>query len=282
MYTFRKEIIMLYFKLDKLMDERNLSINKVSSETKISRPALTAMYNNESRGVQFETLEKLMEYLNVSLDELVGERIDQNMFIFKTTVSKENLIKAENDDIEAREDGYIEVKPSQALPYDAVLMENEKIGKKFNFVVYPIDNIGQNSPYPFKQEKKITTLLIAFYRTDEHGKKLEIGDINTFLGNLNTDASISLCQHIFDSWFSIYKSLKKEAENVLSDFLLFDIGIMEKKTRIPLIAKVEKKAKGSGVLLNFDTFKNESKIRGNDKYSSSLEFKEIPGDMQIP
>ena len=42
---------MLYFKLDKLMDERNLSINKVSSETKISRPALTAMYNNESRGV---------------------------------------------------------------------------------------------------------------------------------------------------------------------------------------------------------------------------------------
>ena len=70
-----------------------------------------------------------MEYLNVSLDELVGERIDQNMFIFKTTVSKENLIKAENDDIEAREDGYIEVKPSQALPYDAVLMENEKSEK---------------------------------------------------------------------------------------------------------------------------------------------------------
>lgn len=279
---FRKESTMLYFKLDKLMDERNLSINKVSSETKISRPALTAMYNNESRGVQLETLEKLMEYLNVSLDELIGERIEQNMFIFKTTHSKEYLIKAENGELEVRGDGFIEVKPSKTLPYEAVLMENGKIGERFNFAIHPIDNTVQTSPYLPKQEKKITALLIAFYRTDKQGEQLEASDINSFLGNLNTDAAINLSQHIFNSWLSVYKKIKTEAENELSDFLLFDIGLIGKKTRIPLIARVEKKNKASGVLLNFDVFKKESKIRGNDKYSSSLEFKEIPSNMKIP
>ncbi|MDT2687110.1 helix-turn-helix transcriptional regulator [Enterococcus gallinarum] len=273
---------MLYFKLDKIMDKRKLSINKVSSETKISRPALTAMYNNESRGVQFETLEKLMEYFKVPLEELIGDKINKNLFIFKTITSKENLVKAENGELESRDDGFVEVKPSQTLPYDAVLMENEKIGDKFSFVVYPIDNLGQSSPLLFKQEKRITTLLIAFYRADENGKKVEISDINTFLGNLNTEAAITLAQNIFNSWFSIYRLLKKESEIAFSDFLLFDIGLMGRKTRIPLIAKVEKKNKGFGILLNFDTFKKESKIQGNDKYSSSLEFKEIPGDMQIP
>ena len=64
---------MLYFKLDKIMDDRGLNINKVSSETKISRPSLTAIYNNESRGVQFDTLEKLMKYLNVHLNDLNEE-----------------------------------------------------------------------------------------------------------------------------------------------------------------------------------------------------------------
>lgn len=264
------------------MDKRKLSINKVSSETKISRPALTAMYNNESRGVQFETLEKLMEYFKVPLEELIGDKINKNLFIFKTITSKENLVKAENGELESRDDGFVEVKPSQTLPYDAVLMENEKIGDKFSFVVYPIDNLGQSSPLLFKQEKRITTLLIAFYRADENGKKVEISDINTFLGNLNTEAAITLAQNIFNSWFSIYRLLKKESEIAFSDFLLFDIGLMGRKTRIPLIAKVEKKNKGFGILLNFDTFKKESKIQGNDKYSSSLEFKEIPGDMQIP
>lgn len=48
------------------MDDRGLNINKVSSETKISRPSLTIIYNNESRGVQFDTLEKLMKYLNIT------------------------------------------------------------------------------------------------------------------------------------------------------------------------------------------------------------------------
>ena len=79
---------MLYFKLDKIMDDRGLNINKVSSETKISRPSLTAIYNNESRGVQFDTLEKLMKYLNVHLNDLIEETKETATLKFENSISK--------------------------------------------------------------------------------------------------------------------------------------------------------------------------------------------------
>lgn len=84
---------MLYFNLKEILLKRNLTINKVSAETKISRPALTAMYNNESKGVQLETLEKLMDYLDVPLNELIKDREEDNTMIFTNETLFENAIK---------------------------------------------------------------------------------------------------------------------------------------------------------------------------------------------
>ena len=54
-----------------LLAERGLKITKVSSDTGISRTTLTSLANNNSQGVQFDTLNSLCTYLRVTPDELL-------------------------------------------------------------------------------------------------------------------------------------------------------------------------------------------------------------------
>ena len=56
---------MLLSNLKVLLAERKLTISKVSLDTSISRTTLTALANNSGTGIQFETLDKLCQYLNV-------------------------------------------------------------------------------------------------------------------------------------------------------------------------------------------------------------------------
>ena len=49
-----------------ILGQKQLKITKVSNDTKISRPALTALYYNTSNGIQFETLDKLCKYLKIT------------------------------------------------------------------------------------------------------------------------------------------------------------------------------------------------------------------------
>ncbi|BCA84934.1 hypothetical protein EsVE80_04570 [Enterococcus saigonensis] len=280
---------MLYFKLDKIMDERKLSINKVSSEADISRPALTAMYNNDSKGVQFETLEKLMKYLNVSLGDLIGEKKEQNIFSFKPTVSIKGIIAAEKTKTDSESNnGFVQVLPSRTLPYDAILLENGTLGEKFNFAITPVDNyknISKSTSYlqgKAESPNLITSLLITFYRADGKGKQKNVSDINAFLGKLNTEATVLMVESIFKSWLSVYKLLNNNYKNELSELLLIDINLIGNKTRIPLVAKTNKNSKSSDVSLDFSMFKASSKLKGNDTYSSHLEFKEIPENVKMP
>lgn len=48
-----------------LLAERNLTISKVCEDTGISRTTLTALCSNKSKGIQFDTLDTLCNYLNV-------------------------------------------------------------------------------------------------------------------------------------------------------------------------------------------------------------------------
>ena len=54
-----------------LLAQRNLKITKVSTDTGISRTTLTALANNRGVGVQFDTLDTLCRYLNVTVDQLL-------------------------------------------------------------------------------------------------------------------------------------------------------------------------------------------------------------------
>lgn len=55
-----------------LLAERNLKITLVSNETGISRTTLTSLANNYSKGIQFETLNTLCNYLKVTPNQLLS------------------------------------------------------------------------------------------------------------------------------------------------------------------------------------------------------------------
>lgn len=61
---------MLIPNLSVLLAERRLTISKVSSDTGISRTTLTALSGRAARGIQFDTLNALCQYLRVTPNEL--------------------------------------------------------------------------------------------------------------------------------------------------------------------------------------------------------------------
>lgn len=62
---------MIMFNLAEIMKERNISINKLSTETKINRASLTSIANNDSKMIQLSTIETLLNYLKIPLNEFV-------------------------------------------------------------------------------------------------------------------------------------------------------------------------------------------------------------------
>jgi len=61
---------MLIPNLSVLLAERRLTISRVSQDTGISRTTLTALSGRSARGIQFDTLNRLCQYLRVTPDTL--------------------------------------------------------------------------------------------------------------------------------------------------------------------------------------------------------------------
>lgn len=262
---------MLYFKLDKIMDKKGLTINKVSSEANISRPALTAMYNNESKGAQFETLEKLMKYLDVNLSDLIGEKSSENIFAFRPSFNKEEISKIEKMNLKNRKDHFIEYKPSDYITFEGVLIEEEKTGEKFNFVIVPT----------FNEYDEIAILMVAFYRSDSQGNTFETKDIDSFFDKLTVGAIANILEAVFYDWLELYNSIDG-VESKLSDILLFDIVVVHSKKRMAAVAQIDKKKRGSGVHINFEIFRSTRQDMGSKNYSNKLRVKQIPENIKIP
>ena len=63
---------MIRCNLNTLLAERGLRISKVVNDTHVSRPTLTSIVQNNGKGIQFETLNTLCNYLNVTPCEFFG------------------------------------------------------------------------------------------------------------------------------------------------------------------------------------------------------------------
>lgn len=62
---------MIIFRLNRIMERKNLTIQDVHELTGISRNTISQMVNKEPKGIQFETLDKLLTKLDVSVNELI-------------------------------------------------------------------------------------------------------------------------------------------------------------------------------------------------------------------
>lgn len=63
---------MIFCNLSVLLAERRKKISMVSFETGISRTTLTALSNNNFKGIQTETLNTLCNYLNVTVNDIIS------------------------------------------------------------------------------------------------------------------------------------------------------------------------------------------------------------------
>ena len=62
---------MIYSKLSNLMKRKRLTITKLANDTGISRTTLTSLFHNTGNGIQFDTLNVLCKYFNISINELL-------------------------------------------------------------------------------------------------------------------------------------------------------------------------------------------------------------------
>ncbi|MEN3130820.1 helix-turn-helix transcriptional regulator [Bacillus cereus] len=68
---------MITCNLKKVLFEKNLRITKVSKDTGISRTTLTALVNQTNEGIRLDTLNKLLNYLQVGVEELITYHRDE-------------------------------------------------------------------------------------------------------------------------------------------------------------------------------------------------------------
>ncbi len=93
-----------------LLAERNIKISEVSKRTGISRTTLTALAQNQSKGIQFDTFDTLCSYLNVKPNALFTQELFEYDFVVsEITDHKDHFdveliteIKYSNEYIESR------------------------------------------------------------------------------------------------------------------------------------------------------------------------------------
>lgn len=62
---------MIKIHLSKLLGERKMKISDLSNATGLHRNGLSRLYNEDTDGIKFETLEKICKALDCKLEELL-------------------------------------------------------------------------------------------------------------------------------------------------------------------------------------------------------------------
>lgn len=73
-----------------ILAERGIKITDLAEKTKLSRTTLTQLYYNQGKGIQFETLEKICDYLNITPGELL-KYVDFKILIDEAIKNSETL-----------------------------------------------------------------------------------------------------------------------------------------------------------------------------------------------
>lgn len=71
---------MIYCRLKELMEVKNITQTEIIDATGITRPTLIQLMNNDSNGIKFSTIEKLCDFLNVSMNELIARESNLEKF----------------------------------------------------------------------------------------------------------------------------------------------------------------------------------------------------------
>lgn len=75
-----------------LLAERNMKISELSKRTGISRTTLTALAQNQSKGIQFDTFDTLCNYLKITPNDLfIQERFEYDFSVIEINKKESTL-----------------------------------------------------------------------------------------------------------------------------------------------------------------------------------------------
>jgi DNA-binding Xre family transcriptional regulator/predicted metallopeptidase len=224
-------IILIRCNLSILMAERGLNISDVSKDTGISRTTLTSLFHNQSKGIQFDTLETLCNYLQVSISELLTriyvkiralyiEEIEEKIYRAPITLSLE--------DIEIMDDIYIQVFESKIWPETVVkIYATQKIKELFQEkTLFNLEQVFKDSfVWPYSKELRIynikTTTVEVYYELPPYIIDIER---NNFYKETNELINIIMdelgIENVTDSFRDIVRTmLAKLGKEETEDFL---------------------------------------------------------------
>lgn len=148
---------MLKFNLAQLLAARNMSISALSSKTGISRKTYSQLANNESKGIQLNTLEAIIRELDCKVEDVITTGQDEAMVMFRLsdhtanqgiTISCLTLANADSDN-ETMFNALLNV-TATATPNGNVLS-----------YIYPITKIVDDIKFPDEHDKIIAIVANA-------------------------------------------------------------------------------------------------------------------------
>lgn len=163
---------MLRCNLSVLLAERNLKITQVSKDTGISRTTLTALINNRSQGIQFDTINTLCNYLKITPDKLMSylpleiEISDIDILGGEILKLDLNIIKNSNSTICPLTGlcGFIFEDSTELLTCDDF---SNPSNKKYNLIIsiFLIDSETNYEEYELIEVKRKNQILINAFNT---------------------------------------------------------------------------------------------------------------------
>ena len=84
---------MLILNLKEIMDMKKETIQDVYEGTGISRNTISQLYNGKSKGIQFLTLTKLVNYLDIAPEEMFIEASNYKDLRFDVDFNSENIVQ---------------------------------------------------------------------------------------------------------------------------------------------------------------------------------------------
>ncbi|MDT2524933.1 MULTISPECIES: helix-turn-helix domain-containing protein [Enterococcus] len=226
--------MMLKFNLKSILEEKDISISQLAKDTDISRPSISAIYNNTSKSVNIDFLDRIMKYLEVSLSELVIE--EENIIavhFYKTRT--DNLPSCTLEIIESDN--------------NMVLENISLIPEQFYFEV--LNNLYEIAKMDKKAKKANDDILYLFSEVDsmfDHNEMQKFIDsskaLANFLKRIGSHNAYRLISRLLVEAFDFESTNKNEQEFIVirtlnsEDVFLYTV---EGHTILPLLPETKRK-----------------------------------------
>lgn len=169
---------MLKSNLSVLMAERGLKIAKVYEDTGISKTTLMALSDSTGKGVQFDTVDKLCNYLGVTPAEF---------FAYVPVIWDMSTSKREND----------------MHDYIVITLKNSKLKKSYQLGTYFYS--AENYDFPIENEKFDLWMKVDLEQSDAYDDDDFFGMIEAFPITFENDfynEIVNLCEDILKSYMN--------------------------------------------------------------------------------